>query len=157
MNKYFSPSSFVAGVMLGLLIAGAWFFEKDLSLIPSSNSALTTNNENSVSESGAISVANQPAGSEVIVESITVPSPGIWVAVREMNGDNLGNVLGAARVGGPRTGISISLLRATEPDLYYAVELYRDDGGGTFDINVNSVYIDFDTSAPVIARFKTTE
>ena len=82
---------------------------------------------------------------------------GGWGGGRETIGSDLGNVLGAARVGGPRTGISVTLLRATEPNRSYAVELYRDDNEGVFDAATNSVYIDFDTSAPVVAYFKTTE
>jgi len=158
MKTSFSVGSFVAGVMLGLLLAGAWFFNKNPSLMPASSSVLTANSkEGSLPESGAISVADQRAGPEVIVGSVTVPPPGVWAAVREVNGTDLGNVLGAVRVGGPRTNVSITLLRATEPNRSYAVELYRDDGGGTFDTAVNSVYVDFDTGTPVIAHFKTTE
>lgn len=158
MIKHFSMSSFVAGVMLGALIVGAWSFGKDSVLMPASSSILTASIEkDSAPESGAVSVAWQPAGSEVVVESVTVPPPGVWVAVREMNGNDLGNVLGAARVSGPRSPVSVPLLRATEPSRPYVVELYRDDGDGTFDVTVNSVYVDFDTGAPVIVRFKTTE
>lgn len=151
-------SSFVAGVMLGALFVGAWSFGKNSVLMSASSSILTASIEkDSAPESGAVSVAWQPAGSEVVVESVTVPPPGVWVAVREMNGDDLGNVLGAARVSGPRSPVSVQLLRATEPGRPYVVELYRDDGDGTFDITVNSVYVDFDTGAPVIVHFKTTE
>lgn len=157
MKTHFSMGSFVAGVMLGLLLAGAWFFSKDPSLMPSSSSVLTANSkEESLPESGAVSVASQSAGPEVVVESVTVPPPGVWVAVREVNGSILGNVLGAARVVGPHTSVTVPLLRATEPNRSYAVELYRDDNDGTFDPSVNSVYVDFDTGARVVAYFKTT-
>lgn len=107
-------------------------------------------------ESGAISVVNQSAGSSVTIESVTVPQPGVWVAVREVNGSDLGNVLGAIRVNGPRSAISVPLLRATEPGLPYAVELYRTDGGEEFNLATNSVYVDFATGAPVIVHFTTT-
>ena len=143
--------------MLGLLLAGAWFASGIPVLPPPSATLTSSNTENPVPESGAISVANQPFGPEVVVESVTGPPPGIGSAVREVNGNSLGNVLGAVRVGGPRTGVSVTLLRATEPNRSYAVELYRDDGGGTFDTTMNSVYVDFDTGAPVIAYFTTTE
>jgi len=159
MMAHFSPSSFVAGVMLGLLIAGAWFIGG--TPIPKSDFGSSYRSLTSVPteppESGAISVNDQPAGSEVTVESVTVPPPGVWIAVRELNGENLGNVLGAARVGGPRSTISIPLLRATEPDRTYATELYRDDNNGEFAPSLNSVYVDFDTGASVVAYFKTIE
>ena len=158
MMKHFSMGSFVSGVMLGALLVGAWSFSKDFVPLPASSSILTTSAEQgSAAESGAVSVTDQSAGSEVVVESVTVPPPGVWVAVREINGNDLGNVLGAARVSGPRSPVSISLLRATEPGRPYVVELYRDDGSGEFDVTANSVYVDFDTGAPVIVHFKTTE
>ncbi len=86
-----------------------------------------------------------------------VPPPGVWVAVRETSGRDLGNVLGATRVVGPHSNIEVSLLRPTEPNRTYAVELYRDDNNGAFDPAVNSVYVDFDTGARVVAYFTTTD
>ena len=77
--------------------------------------------------------------------------------MREVTDGNLGNVLGAARVNGPRSSISISLLRATEPNRSYAAELYRDDNNGSFDPSLNSVYVDFDTGVRAVAYFSTTD
>ncbi|MFA6414659.1 MAG: hypothetical protein WCV89_01535, partial [Candidatus Paceibacterota bacterium] len=155
MTKYFSMSSFVAGIMLGVLLTGGWFLSGDSSFIPllepSSRTATTTTN--SRERSTAISVADQSAGMTVMAESVTVPPPGVWIAVREVNGNDLGNVLGAARVGGPRTAVSIPLLRATEPGYTYAVLLYRDDHDGAFDPLLNSVYVDFDTGARAVSYF----
>ena len=159
MIQRFSAGSFVVGVMFGALLAGAWFFSDAGGLpltadpapfIPASDEALAP-------ESGAVSVLDQPPGETVIVESVTVPPPGVWVAVREMNGRDLGNVLGAARVTGPRRPVVVALLRATEPNRSYAIELYRDDNGDAFDPAVNSVYVDFDTGARVVAYFATAE
>ncbi|MDP2651619.1 MAG: hypothetical protein Q8O94_00590 [bacterium] len=163
MIHSFSMSSFVAGVMLGMLLAGAWFLgsESPLATVFSSSffspTATTTNTNPTQEESGAVSVTNQLAGDTVTVESVTVAPPGVWVAVREMIGTGLGNVLGAMRVNGPRSSISISLLRATVPNRRYAIQLYRDDGNGIFDVSTNSVYVDFATGAPVIAYFTTIE
>jgi len=157
--KNFSTNSFIIGVMFGMLLAYAWFFSGNLVSAPSPSSSVTAGTEMAVQrtqESAAVSVANQPAGDSVMVESVTVPPPGVWVAVREMNGSNLGNVLGALRVNGPRSSIVVPLLRATEPDRSYAVELYRDDGNGVFDLAALSVYVDFATSAPAIVYFTTT-
>ena len=149
-------TSFVAGVMLGAVLVGAWFFGNDPSLLPLPSPTLSAaSTAAETPASGTISVVNQSAGNTVIVESVTVPPPGVWVAVREVNGEDLGNVLGAARATGPRSGFSISLLRATEPGRSYAVQLYRDDGGGAFDPSANSVYVDFDTGARVVAYFTT--
>lgn len=158
MIKSFSTGSFVAGVMLGALLAAAWFLGGDASLLALSySSRLATSTSSALPESGAVSVSDQPAGPDVVVESVTVPPPGVWVAVREVNGADLGNVLGASRVVGPHGAITVTLLRPTEPKRSYAVQLYRDDNNGSFDPSVNSVYVDFDTGARVVAYFTTIE
>lgn len=160
MIKGFSMNSFVAGFMLGALFVGGWFIGDPSSILPSSTTPTPRGTDVKAAtstESGAISVADQPAGMEVVVESLTVPPPGVWAAVREVNGVDLGNVLGAVRVEGPRANVTIPLLRATEPGLPYAVELYRDDGGGEFDLARDSVYVDFASGQPVVARFTTTQ
>ncbi|HEX8946969.1 MAG TPA: hypothetical protein VF829_02020 [Candidatus Paceibacterota bacterium] len=108
-------------------------------------------------ESGAVSVNAQPAGSSVLVESVTVPPPGVWVAVQETRDGELGNVLGATRLHGPLSNVTVNLLRNTEPDSTYAIALYRDGGdGGVFDMKVDSAYVDFDSGERVVAPFRTT-
>ncbi len=149
-------SSFVAGVMLGTLVTGVLFFGGNI--VPVSSVPLSaTSTVQAVVESGALSVSDQPAGNTVIVESVTVPPPGVWVAVREMQGNDLGNVLGAAYARGPRSNLPVPLLRATEPGRSYAIELYRNDTNGTFNFAKDSIYIDFNTGAPVISYFITTK
>lgn len=159
MNK-FHTTSFVLGIVLGGALTSAWFFGGNLHLPAYSNGPLpivtasTTPIANNAS--GAVAVSDQAAGDTVTVDSITVPPPGVWVAVRESGGDDdLGNVLGAIRVRGPLSNISIPLLRPTVPGKVYAVQLYRDDGDGTFDPATDSVYVDFDTGARVVALFTT--
>lgn len=156
MMGHFSINSFVAGIMLGVLLMGAWFFRDTSSFtsVPSS-SFFATSTVFSVQGDGSVSVSNQSSGDVVVVESLTVPPPGVWIAVREMKGNDLGNVLGAARVSGPRSNVIVSLLRATEPGRSYAIELYRDDNNGVFDVAINSAYVDFDTGARVVAYFTT--
>lgn len=157
MTKGFSLSSFVAGFMLGALCIGVWLSGSNSPLIPFfSQTPSVTSTPKVLPESGAISVADQGAGTEVTIESVTVSPPGVWVAIREVNGNELGNVLGAVRVNGPQSNITIPLLRSTVPGLSYAAELYRDDGNGAFNLVTDSVYVDFETGAPVIAYFKTS-
>lgn len=155
--KNFSTTSFVLGVGVGFLFASAWFFGSDHTYSSSSPSSLATSTLPTLVQSGALSVTNQPAGTSVTVESVTVAPPGVWIAVREMNGNNLGNVLGAIRVGGPRSSVSVPLLRATEPGRSYAVELYRNDNTDPFNLTTDSVYVDFDTGEGVVTYFTTTE
>ncbi len=158
MKRPFSTTSFAAGLVLGVVLASAWFLgNQNASAPPPSSAPVATSTAPTLSGSNAISVSDQAAGTAVFVESVTVPPPGVWIAVREMNGNNLGNVLGAARAGGPRSNISVPLLRATEPGRTYAVELYRAGSTDTFNLNTLSVYVDFDTGEPVIAYFTTTK
>jgi hypothetical protein len=158
MKNYFSTSSFVGGFMLGALFVGIWAGSSDFTLPLSLASSPSVGGVNKpVPESGAIAISSQPAGRTVTIDSVTVPPPGVWVAIREVSGTDLGNVLGAVRVNGPHTNIIVPLLRSTAPGLSYAVELYRDDGGGTFDLATDSVYVDFETGSPVISYFTTTK
>ncbi len=105
--------------------------------------------------SGAVSVADQAAGDSVLIESVTVPPPGVWAVVHEYDGAERGNALGAERVHGPVSHVVVPLLRSTVPGMTYAVVLYRDNGDGVFNLADDSVYVDFDTGQPVVAPFKT--
>lgn len=153
--KLFSLQSFSAGVAIGILVATVWYLgEKTSFLLPAPPEAAQTDQAAAAvaADSGAVAVSDQPAGNSVEIDSLTVPAPGAWVAVREVNGSDLGNVLGAVRIGGPRSSFSVPLLRATLPGQRYAVELYRDDGSGMFDPGL-SVYVDFQTGERVVTYF----
>lgn len=161
--KTFSLGTFLGGIAVGIVVTGGWFLSREnhMHMQQSDNdSAAATTTTNvlipTTVDSGAVSVLNQGAGLSVSVASVTVPPPGVWVAVRELNGTDLGNVLGALFVSGPRSDVTIPLLRQTEPNETYAIELYRDNGDHTFNLSSDSVYVDFGTSEPVIQYFKTT-
>lgn len=151
--------TFAGGIIVGL-IAGSFFYSELLTELPGNGrpAPATVATTTVPAPSGAVSVIDQPAGDRVAVESVTVPPPGVWVAVREtkQTTQDLGYILGAVKVGGPRSNVSVPLLRPTTPDRTYAVELYRDDAGGAFDPGRNSVYVDPDTGAAAISYFKTT-
>jgi hypothetical protein len=81
-----------------------------------------------------IRVSDQPAGPTVVVSEMKSSATSTWLAVREQNGDLLGQILGARRIDAESaTGVSIELLRSTIPSLMYAVVLYADDGNGIFE------------------------
>ncbi len=165
---------FVIGFTVGVLVTSSWGTVKPRVVNAPTNTyhnittvATTTSITSSTglargdviggAASGDISVSNQPAGSSVLVDSVTVPPPGVWVTVQETHNGVLGNVLGATRVHGPLSNVVVSLLRNTEPNRTYAVVLYRGSGdNGLFDLKTDSVYVDFDTSKRVVVPFHTT-
>ncbi len=158
MKTAFSVPSFAIGIALGGVLATAWFLGgTSLAAVPdTAPTTLTATSSSLVSTTGgALSVETQAAGTSTTIASLTVPPPGVWVAVREVTAGQLGNVLGAARVGGPRTDFVVPLLRATAPGTTYAVELYRDSGDNTFDLSTDSVYVDFNSGERVVAYFTT--
>lgn len=146
----------VGGFILGLALGGAWHLGY-FTLPAMPETATTTVKSWLPPESGDIDVGNQVAGSSVTITSVTVPPPGVWVAIQEVNEDNtLGNILGAARVHQPSSNIHVSLLRSTIAGQRYAAALYRDNGDNVFDTASDSAYIDFDTGARVIELFTTS-
>ena len=146
---------FLGGIVVGALGATLYLAPDSLAPTPVVPSEGTTSSATPFA-SGDVAVSDQAAGKSVLVDSVTVPPPGVWVAVEEVNQDgSLGKVLGAAKVGGPRSNVEVSLLRSTNAGMKYAVVLYRDDGDGTFELGQDSVYVDFDTGQPVEELFNT--
>lgn len=164
MNEAPTPNQWLtllAGIAIGAGLASAWFLGNsyagtELSLGASAATTSSSTTQSLPGASGDVDVANQAAGMSVLVASVSVPPPGVWVAVAEVNPDgSLGNVLGAARVAAPRSGVLVSLLRPTIAGRSYAIVLYRDDGNGIFDLTQDSVYVDFDTGKAVEVLFTT--
>lgn len=171
---------FAIGFVVGVLVTSAWSSpstskaptitssadisgviatttKATVSTTATSRTGIATGAVSNGSASGAVSVSNQSAGASVLVDSVTVPPPGVWVTVQETHGNSLGNVLGATRVHGPLSNVVVSLLRNTEPNRTYAVVLYRSDGdGGLFNLKTDSVYVDFDSGKRVVVPFRTT-
>jgi len=147
---------FVLGLIVGAGLASYVWSTGILESVNQPPPAAATTTNQLPPQSSAVSVSNQAAGSSVVVDAVTVAPPGVWVAVQELGSDNtLGNVLGAARVRGPRSNVTVTLLRDTVPAHRYAVVLYRDDGDEAFTLSGDSAYIDFDTGDRVIAPFMT--
>ncbi len=160
MGSLSRTSIFVGGFMAGFVLAAAWFLTPDASQIlesktgaePRANAGERTPYRTS---SALVSVETQQAGETVLVAAVNVAAPGVWVAVQEVAGNELGNVLGAARAREPVSNLSIPLLRKTEAGKTYVITLYRDDGDGLFSTVTDSVYIDFESGERVAVAFKT--
>ena len=148
----------IGGFILGVLAVFLWIVatKPPAPARPPSEAAGAESASVVQNPAGLVSVHDQPAGSSVTVDSVSVPAPGVWVAVEELEGDDLGNVLGAARALGPATNLSVHLLRATVPAQTYAVVLYRDNGDGVFDQHSDSLYVDWNTGERVVILFRTT-
>ena len=148
----------IVGFALGMLATSAWFLEVRLPSLPGTEPVSTEMEEDfRATPSAALSVLDQNAGITVIIESVTVPPPGVWVAIHELRGAELGNVLGAARVRIPSSNVTVELLRGTESGKRYAAALYRDDGDDRFNRDTDSVYVDFDTGERVAVPFSTAK
>ncbi len=146
----------IIGVLVLALLAGAWWMfgaqnagVKGTAVSDSTKVSDTVNGETKspsfvagdMSVSGdAVSVGDQPAGSFVVVESVSVPQMG-WVAVR----DSSGRVLGAARVdAGTHQAVQVELLRNTVAGDMYQVLVYVDDGDKSFDLHKDTLVMNSD-------------
>lgn len=151
-TKLKSPLFFAAiGFVIGALAVGLWSFEKNLPSLGEKSQ----NEENTPAPNNVLVVENQDAGKTVVVHSVAVPPPGVWVAVEELSDGTLIGVLGAARVRFQSTNVMVELLRETKPGSEYVAVLYRDDGDDQFSLEKDSVYIDFDSGQRIETSFKT--
>lgn len=79
---------------------------------------------------GSIAVANQKAGTKVMLGDIKYPANAGWIAVQNVNGDVLGTTLGAARFN-VKDGLlvkEVSLMTPTVAGKEYKVVFHIDDG-----------------------------
>ncbi|MFA6158933.1 MAG: hypothetical protein WC763_04935 [Candidatus Paceibacterota bacterium] len=101
-----------------------------------------------------VSVASQAAGKSVFVSEARSSASSTWLAVREQNGDLLGQILGARRIDATSTGdVSIELLRPTVSHLMYSIVMYEDDGDGQFEYATDTLIKE--NGAPVSYPFVT--
>lgn len=141
----------LAGAIILVLIGGAWWIGRNSQVLSPASGATETGEGKPVTsdrvsggakETGGmqtpstlpsgetVNVADQSAGSTVVVRSVTLVKMG-WVAVR----DNEGRILGAARFDeGTHSGV-VELLRNTAAGSSYQVLLYVDDGDRAFDLH----------------------
>lgn len=98
---------------------------------------------------GSVEVDNQPAGTQVALESVVFPIDEGWIAVRTYTNDQLGNVLGAARFSSEQGLMpeSITLLAPTVSGREYAIVFYSEDGDRQFnlagDVQIDNIFATF--------------
>ncbi len=86
---------------------------------------------------GSISVKDQPAGTNVTIDSVDMPVANGWIAIHEERADHsLGNVLGVVRYSeaDKLTPMSIHLLRAMKAGKVYHAVLYAETRGSGFSL-----------------------
>lgn len=109
-----------------------------------------------IGDSDLISVNAQSAGYTVTIAHVVLSANG-WVAVHEViNGDVIGNILGAARRdAGSYDSVAVELLRSTEAGKSYAAILYQDNGNKEFDLSADLPLIDANGN-PIVKRFSVS-
>jgi hypothetical protein len=105
-----------------------------------------------ISSSASISVHNQKAGSQVLVDSATFSAPG-WIVVYEYVGGELGHVLGAYYKNvGTYSNESVDLLKDTVSGSTYAVTVSNDDGDKNYDYRKDVPVVD-SSGKTILATF----
>jgi hypothetical protein len=153
----------VIALIVGLLVGysfGAIVYRNDSSGdVTKLDESLETeeNNEEGIITAGAgeekvlgvpgevsFSVANQTAGSQVVIAEASVDRV-TWLAVRDYAESKIGNVLGAKRLpAGAHTDVAVELLRPTIAGQSYAVVAFYDDGDLAFDHKVDAAVMEGD-------------
>lgn len=149
----------VAGLVIGFLIGWTWKEEK-MSIDDVNKNVVATSTlsavpfpakmYDTVEATSSVAVDDQRAGSLVFVKHTEVSKP-TWIAVREMLGDTVGNILGAQMITNTSDDVPVTLVRGTVAGQKYAVFLYQDDGNGQFEFRQDPM-VEMD-GYPVAAMF----
>ncbi len=96
----------------------------------------TTTAKPSTSGVGDATVADQPAGSVVVLSSVMFPSDEGWIGVRDYDNGQLGGLLGVARFSAEQglTPTQVELLRSTVAGSDYVVVFYSESGDREFSL-----------------------
>jgi len=98
---------------------------------------------------GNVTIADQSAGNQIKLTSVTYPISEGWIGVRDYQSERLGSVLGVARFSESQGLVpnEINLQRNTTAGREYAVVLYTDNGDREFnlanDVQIDSVFATF--------------
>lgn len=154
----------VVGLIVGFIIG--WFWQKNSSQLVvgdeiKNNSSSTqilaasivptlTTIYQQIDVPASVSVDDQKAGNLVFIKHSEVSKP-TWIAVREIVGESLGNILGAGMVTSAADDVPVTLLRSTVTGQKYAVFLYQDNGDGEFNSKTDLLVMQ--NGAPVATTF----
>jgi hypothetical protein len=143
----------VGGIIAGVLLANAWTSTKPAaSGIATSTPIAADQEQTSDSEALPFKVADQRAGSDVVISGLTVKTP-TWVVIHVSRDGKPGNALGAKLFfAGDKQG-KINLLRDTEPGQTYFVGMRTDNGNRIFSLSTDKPLTNADGS-PLWATFK---
>lgn len=85
---------------------------------------------------GDVTVADQPAGTVVVLSSVMFPNDEGWIGVRDYDNGQLSGLLGVARFSAEQGLIptQIELLRSTSAGSDYAVVFYSESGDREFSL-----------------------
>ena len=162
MNMNDTGNRVIVGIIVVLIVIGAWYLGtayKPGAMTGSMSSSTPTTSTSGTNTTGtgstttgtpstvtvggeAISVQDQPAGSYVMVASVTLSQDG-WVAVRDGNGRTLGAGWFAA---GAHEAVQVPLLRNTEAGETYQALIYADNGDKVFDLKSDTLVMNADGS-----------
>jgi len=88
-----------------------------------------------------ISTNDQSAGDVVVVDSVVVSGTS-WIAVRDLDNGEIGNILGAQRLeAGEYSDVEVELLRPTEAGEEYVAVIFEDDGDLAFDYESDATVV----------------
>lgn len=139
--------AFVVGLLIGGLLVWA-FSGPDQTVAPSEEDvaaevdtdAETNDNDQDVAietdSSGNIEVPDQPASSEITIETATYPVSEGWVGVRTYENETLTNILGVVRFSESQGLMPevITLQTPTVSGQTYAIVVYEEDGDFDFSL-----------------------
>lgn len=99
-------------------------------------SGATNTSKPSANGVGDATVADQPAGSVVVLSSVMFPSDEGWIGVRDYDNGQLGGLLGVARFSAEQglTPTQVELLRSTVAGSDYVVVFYSESGDREFSL-----------------------
>ena len=88
---------------------------------------------------GEIVVEDQAAGTEVTLRDVTFPATTGWIVVRDLENDEEGLILGAARfdTAAGLAPMDITLIRPTIAGKTYKLEFYTQEGALTFNAGID--------------------